>query len=96
MSNIEKNSRWFANENEIHASFMDYCVKIKPHFTDIKNSLNFIVIFSKGDGYNQESNPIYCENLESAFELVNKYKKYIKFNDLMNKLNKDYKSEYIK
>ena len=87
--NISGN-RYSAIGNEIWASFMDYVAVIKPHFCK-NGAMMWCVIFSKGGGYKQESKPIYCTTLEDAFNLIEHYSEQIKFDDLMNKLNKDYR-----
>lgn len=89
--NISGN-RYSVMDNEIWASFIDYVATIKPHFC--KNGvMMWCIIFSKGSAYkyNQESKPIYCTTLEDAFNLIERYSEQIKFDDLMNKLNKDYR-----
>lgn len=85
--NISGN-RYTAIDDEIWASFMDYVAIIKPHFC--KNGvMMWCVIFSKGNGYNQESKPIYCTTLEDAFNSIEQYSKFIKFDDLLNELEKN-------
>ena len=88
MSGLDKN-RFSFHGNEICGSFADYVVSVKPSISyDWKKE--WWVIFSKGDGYNQEFKPIHCATLEEAFDLIEEYTEQIMFDDLMNKLNKDY------
>jgi hypothetical protein len=85
--NISGN-RYYVVGNQISASFMDYVATIDVHFC--KNGrMMWELIFSKGDGYNQKSYPIYCVSLEDAFNLIEHYSEQIKFDDLMKELYKD-------
>ena len=81
-------NRYSVIDNEIWASFMDYIATIKPHFCK-NGTMMWCVIFSKNDVCNQKSAPIYCTTLEDAFNLIEHYSEQIKFDDLMNKLNRD-------
>jgi hypothetical protein len=78
-------SRYYIIDNELHGGFCDYVVIIKPHVSK-NGTLNWTVVFSKGDGYNAESDPIICNSLEKAFEIVENYTKQVKFDKLMEEL----------
>jgi hypothetical protein len=85
LENLEKNSRWWVKGNELHASFMDWVVSLKP---SVNNDFPWILTFSRGSGYNEElSFP--CKDLESAFEKVNQYSSIKRFNDLKDRLTND-------
>ena len=81
-------SRYYIIDNEIHGGFYDYVVIIKPHV--LKNgTFNWSVVFSKGDGYNQQSKSIFRNSLEEAFELVEEYSNQTKFDNLLEKLDEN-------
>lgn len=84
-------SRYYIIDNEIHGGFYDYVVIIKPSISEnLENYiLNWSIVFSKGDGYNQQSKPIFCNSLEEAFELVEEYSNQVKFDNLLEKLDKN-------
>lgn len=81
-------SRYYIINNEIHGGFCDYVVIIKPHMSK-NGTLNWSVVFSKGDGYNQRSKPIFRNSLEEAFELVEEYSNQTKFDILLEELAKN-------
>lgn len=93
MINLEKNSRWWVNKNELHASFMDWVVSINPVNVGIRNILVWEVKFSHGTGTNEESSPIYCKTMEDAVDLVDHYSNIIHFDDLINQISKDQNKE---
>jgi len=86
MSSLDKN-RFSFHGNEICGSFADYVVYVKPSISDDWKK-EWCVIFSKGDGYNIESKPIFCSTLEEAFDLIEEYTEQIMFDDLMRELEK--------
>lgn len=93
MSYLEKNSRWWVNENELHASFMDWIVFIKPIHVGDGNVLMWELKFSHGSGTNEESSPIYCKTMEEAVNLVEHYSNIIHFDDLIKQLFEDQNRE---
>lgn len=88
MRSLDKN-RFYFHGNEICGSFADYVVCVKPSISDDWKK-EWCVIFSKGDGYNQESKPIHCATLEEAFDLIEEYTEQIMFDDLMRELDRIY------
>lgn len=86
-------SRYYVIDDEIHGGFYDYVAIIKPSISEnLENYiLNWSVVFSKGDGYNQQSKPIFCSSLEEAFELVEEYSNQVKFDNLLEELSKTHK-----
>lgn len=84
-------SRYYILGDEIHGSFCDYVVIIKPLISENSENyiLNWSVVFSKGDGYNQYSKPILCDSLEKAFEIIENYSEQVKFDELMENLCKN-------
>lgn len=86
MSSLDKN-RFSFHDDEIHGSFADYVVYIKPSISDNWKK-EWRVIFSKGDGYNVKSKHILCSTLEEAFNLIEEYTKQVMFDDLMRELEK--------
>ena len=91
MSGLDIN-RFSFYGNEIHGSFADYVVYVKPSITnDWKKE--WCVIFSKSGRYNNiESKPILCSTLEEAFDLIEEYTKQVMFDDLMKELGENYES----
>lgn len=86
MGYLEKNSRWWVNENELHASFMDWIAFIKPVHVENGNLLMWELKFSHGSGTNEESSPIYCKTMEDAVNLVDHYSNITHFDDLIKQL----------
>lgn len=80
--------RFTIHENELWAGFIDWVVKIKPEFVGNGCLLRWTVTFGKGDP-GPYAQPIYCKTLEAAFELVNDYKNYIGYDELMSKILAD-------
>lgn len=78
--------RKYIIHNEIYVNFMDYVATIKPHFN--KDNVSWNIVFS--NGYDKESKPINCADLENAFNLIEQYSKlFIKFDELLNELEKN-------
>lgn len=93
MGYLEKNSRWWVNENELHASFMDWITFIRPIHVGDGNVLMWELKFSHGSGTNEESSPIYCKTMEEAVNLVDHYSNIIHFDDLIKQLFEDQNRE---
>ena len=89
MARIEGSDRWFISDNQFSAGFMDYVALIKPVHVGNGNLLRWELVFTKGTGYNKESEPIYCQTAEEAFGLVEEYSKQVMFDNLMDALYKD-------
>ena len=85
MQKIENN--FTSIENELWAGFIDWVVIIKPEFVGNGHLLRWTITFGIGDP-GPYMDPIYCDSLEKAFELVNKYKG-LSYNKLIEKLSKD-------
>lgn len=93
MGYLEKNSCWWVNENELHASFMDWIAFIRPIHVGDGNVLMWELKFSHGSGTNEESSPIYCKTMEEAVNLVDHYSNIIHFDDLIKQLFEDQNRE---
>lgn len=93
MISLEKNSHWWVNGNELHASFMDWVVFIKPVHVGNGILLRWELKFSHGTGTNEESSPIYCKTMEEAINLVDQYSSIIHFDDLIKQISKDQNKE---
>jgi hypothetical protein len=91
MQKIDDNCRYTIHDNEIWASFMDWTVKITLDIQPIQS--NWLVWFSEGDG-GKSLLPLYCNSLEEAFEVINKYKSIIHFKDLEQKVLKDWEERF--
>jgi hypothetical protein len=68
---------------------MDYVALVDPEIVGNEKILKWKLVFTKGSGYNQNSAPIYCDTAEQAFDLVDHYNGYVKFDDLMKALFRD-------
>lgn len=93
MISIEKNSRWWVNENNFHASFMCWVAFIRPVHVGNGHLLRWELKFSRGTGTNEESSPIYCKTMEEVINLVNHYNSIIHFDDLIKQISKDQNKE---
>jgi hypothetical protein len=90
--NIGEN-RYSITGNEIWASFMNYIILIKPFFLEDENNypnLLYNVTFMQGNYDDSDTISISCSNLEEAFEKIEKYSKYIKFDEVIEKIRLDY------
>lgn len=89
----DSNLRWFIINNEIHGSFMNYVVIIKPFFLENKRNeptLLYNLIFTKGNYKSASCISITCETLEKAFESINKYSQYKMFDEVVKQIRYDY------
>lgn len=86
-------SRWYVTDNEIHGSFMDYVVIVKPSFLgdeENKPTIFYNIIFTQGNYKLAPCISITCETLEKVFESVNKYSQYKMFDKVVEKIRSDY------
>ena len=90
---VEKDqyTRWWVEGDELHASFADYVVFIKPD-TRMKfphdAGIVYLITFSKGAGY-PWIKPIKKDTLEEAIQFVHEYEDQKKYDQLMDALIKD-------
>ena len=86
-------SRWYVTDNEIHGSFMDYVVIVKPSFLADELgevSVFYNVIYCKGNYVSAPCISITCKTLEKVFESINKYSQYKMFDKVVEKIRSDY------
>lgn len=90
MRKIEKDvyAKWYIDKNIFSASFNNWIVEIKPIFVGngllLRWTLNFFT-----SGKEKSSDTIYCDDIEDAISLIDKYKDIIQFDDLIKSLIKD-------
>lgn len=82
-------NNWYVSDNKICFSYYDWVAFIDPVFVGNGNLLRWSVVFSKGTP-DPGTQPIYCYTLEAAMILVENYKEQKLYDQLMDKLKKDY------
>ena len=88
---IESDSyqRWFIDENQLSVSFNNWTAEIRPIFVKNNSMFRWAVTFLEGSG-NKNVYQIYCENIEDSINLVERYKKIIHFDELLDALHVDH------
>lgn len=100
MQEIDKNCRFTITNNELWGSFYGFviCVKqdVDPKKLEESTSLSnddsdcWSVQFMEGNYNDAKKSPkIYCATLEIAFKIINKYKRIITLDTLLEKLHED-------
>jgi hypothetical protein len=85
--NIEK-SRWYVQDNELSASYLDWVVSLYANYEEAE-TLYWTLKFFKGSGQEQDSVEIdEVPTLEKAFEIVSKVENINKYEDLILALEK--------
>jgi hypothetical protein len=88
---IESDSyqRWFIDENQLSVSFNNWSAEIRPIFVKNNSGLRWAVTFLEGGG-NKNVYQMYCENIEDSINLIERYKKIIHFDELLDALHADH------
>lgn len=85
-------NNWYISGNKVSFSYYGWVAFVEPTFVGNGVLLRWAVTFSKGDP-DPGTPPIFCKTLEEAMNLVENYKEQKLYDQLMEKLKKDYKMD---